>query len=146
LTFIQRFFEVPDRSNARAEIVRQALDALNASEHRWTARTVRLWFNNNRRHYVEEQPEIHTPTFGIPFTPPYPQPVPFAYAYVPLHVERLPIQIYEIPAIPVMPISTPPPAAPPPESPRPTENASERPPPPSRALFPMIETSDWPPK
>jgi hypothetical protein len=51
---IRRFFQVGDRSPARAEIIREALDLLNAEDRHWTAESVRLWFTNNKKHYIDD--------------------------------------------------------------------------------------------
>jgi hypothetical protein len=72
----------------------------------------------------------------------YGQPLP--PVPVPRHVEPAPAPIYGMPAIPP---SAPPPRPPPPPPVR--ARSSEKPSeerPVSRALFPMIEAFDWPPK
>jgi hypothetical protein len=53
-TFINEFFERLERSKGRDEVVRRVCDVLRAANHRWTPRSIRIWFNNNRRRYVAE--------------------------------------------------------------------------------------------
>jgi hypothetical protein len=47
LAHIRCFFQAGDRSPARAEIIREALELLNAEDLPWTARSVRLWFTRS---------------------------------------------------------------------------------------------------
>jgi hypothetical protein len=97
---IRRFFDAPDRSPARAEIVRQLAEMLNVAGRHWTPRSIRLWFNNNRNHYLEERhvpaprplPLAPPPPRVIQPIPPYPFPMPpfYPYGYVPISVQPMP--------------------------------------------------------
>jgi hypothetical protein len=77
---IQRYFETPDRSEQRAQIVREVLELLSGGGREWTHRSIRLWFNNNRRHYFPSAPRsvyIAAPQPGCPsmMPPSFPGPV-----------------------------------------------------------------------
>jgi hypothetical protein len=96
---IRRFFDAPNRSSHRSEIVRELLDKLNVAGGHWTARSIRLWFNNNRNHYLEERrhrtQRPQPPPMQLPLMqpiPPYPIPMPlfYSYGYVPIGVQPIP--------------------------------------------------------
>jgi hypothetical protein len=70
---IMLFFRAPDRSAERRRIVRQVLDLLKSQPRQWTGRDVRLWFNNNRRHYGDDVPR--EPFYDLRRLPP-PVPLP----------------------------------------------------------------------
>jgi hypothetical protein len=52
--YIRKFFEAPERSAERADVVRKVLMLLKMESREWTERTVRLWFSNNRKHYMRK--------------------------------------------------------------------------------------------
>jgi hypothetical protein len=108
-SYIHRFFHAPDRSEERADIVRLALTALDSTNRKWTARLVRLWFNNNRKQYI--RPATENALVGVPVAPlgwPRAQPMSVPYACVPM--PRIPVEspIYFGGAIPLLPIPIPP--------------------------------------
>jgi hypothetical protein len=90
IAHIQRFFDAPDRSIDRAEIVQKVLAALNVDNRQWTARLIRLWFNNNRRHYLRG---------GTPRPIAYSQPMPPFHYGIPLNVRPPPLPLFLPPAI-----------------------------------------------
>ncbi|OHT17674.1 hypothetical protein TRFO_00975 [Tritrichomonas foetus] len=51
LAYIKKYFSFPERSRGRTDVVYEVLNLLVQKEDRWSARLVRLWFNNNRRNY-----------------------------------------------------------------------------------------------
>jgi hypothetical protein len=72
---IHRFFAAPARSPSRALVVDQVLELLIVDNREWTARTVRLWFNNNRSHYLNDRLQAE-PLPAIPLAPRPPPPPP----------------------------------------------------------------------
>jgi hypothetical protein len=75
---IRRFFQVGDRSPARAETIREALDLLNAEDRHWTARSVRLWFTN-KKHYTNDP--LSQPPPRLPCLPPI---SPYQCGFIPM--------------------------------------------------------------
>jgi hypothetical protein len=105
-SFIHRFFEAPDRSDDRTLIVCQVLSMLSTSDRQWTARSVRLWFKNNRSHYVEPEstvPAVPMNVAGlVPLLYPFPPPQGFPFGYIPMAIEPPPpFEMYLAPAIPL---------------------------------------------
>jgi hypothetical protein len=92
---IQRFFDAPERSIDRADLVRAVLAALNFDNREWTPRLIRLWFNNNRKHYLARA----TRTSAALLTPLPQAAPPFHSLYVPLNVRLPPLPLFLPPAI-----------------------------------------------
>lgn len=55
VSYIRKFFEFPDRSEERSQLVQEVMVKLNSSARQWTPRAIRLWFNNNRKHYLQDE-------------------------------------------------------------------------------------------
>ena len=49
---IEEFFMYSDRSQERTILVKKLLNLLSKSPNKWTPRTIRLWFNNNKTRYM----------------------------------------------------------------------------------------------
>jgi hypothetical protein len=101
---MEKYFEAPDRSEERCAIVREVLDALQARDRNWTPRSVRLWFNNNRKHCLggipappEPRPRPRPPPPPI-IPPPLgfrpPMPPPCVFQFVPMPMEGAPPPMY----------------------------------------------------
>jgi hypothetical protein len=136
-SFIMRFFEAPDRSDERAEIVRQVLAAIHITDREWNARSVRLWFNNNRRTYLAEARPVQMQAMMVGI-PPTAQPIPFPYGYVPMQPQPMQAPLFWAPAIPILQ----PPPPPPLQQKERTDGQEEQPP--SRTVhFPPVP--DFPP-
>jgi hypothetical protein len=86
------------------------LEMLNVAGRQWTARSIRLWFNNNRNHYVQERrvptQRLQPPPPFMQSIPPYPIPMPpfYPYGYVPIGVQPIPPPAMWPPPQPIMTI------------------------------------------
>jgi hypothetical protein len=105
---IRRFFEAPERSTARSDVVREVRNLLNQEHRQWTSRLIRLWFSNNRRHYLPDPTPIPPPPQAQIFIPQPPQ-----YGYVPVNPCGPPFPGLWPPPLEMPPLFRPPP--PPPE-------------------------------
>ena len=47
--YLQVYFSHPERSIQRSQVVQSVVSILSTKNKHWTHRTVRLWFNNNKR-------------------------------------------------------------------------------------------------
>ncbi|EAY21330.1 hypothetical protein TVAG_167050 [Trichomonas vaginalis G3] len=66
VNYLQMYFSHPERSLQRSRVVQSVVSVLNPTNKHWSHRTVRLWFNNNKRVFyhptmlanaVQQQPE-----------------------------------------------------------------------------------------
>ena len=55
---IEKYFSFPERSEQRAQIVQQITAELLKISSRWNNRAVRLWFNNNKRSFLKQEPAV----------------------------------------------------------------------------------------
>jgi hypothetical protein len=62
-SLIHRFFAAEERSVERGEVVKQAMESVRPSGRKWTARSIRLWFNNNKKHYLNDV-QVNEPGIG----------------------------------------------------------------------------------
>jgi len=53
--YLQVYFSHPERSLQRSRIVQCVVNALRSINSHWNNRTVRLWFNNNRKMFFKEK-------------------------------------------------------------------------------------------
>ena len=51
VNYLQIYFSHPERSPQRSQVVQQVVSLLSNSNKHWSHRTVRLWFNNNKKVY-----------------------------------------------------------------------------------------------
>lgn len=91
IAHINKFFECEDRSSERGQVVREVMRQINTPNREWTPRAIRLWFNNNKRHYaniIEKKEEARSKEAAPPVHPiaapsftysPYPPPLPPVY-------------------------------------------------------------------
>jgi hypothetical protein len=113
---IHQFFQAPDRSQTRSQIVQKVLYLLNVANRQWTERSIRLWFNNNKTHFLGDgRPQAIPPP--LPSMPPpmplfqVPMPPPYPYGYIPLAFSPMPSPIdWQLPI--AMMLSIPPPPKP----------------------------------
>lgn len=59
--YIEKFFSFPERSDERTQVVTEVTSLLSEINDRWTRRSVRLWFNNNRKQRKVD-PMLHLQT------------------------------------------------------------------------------------
>jgi hypothetical protein len=52
---IDKYFQLPQRSEERSLVVQSVTGQLAEINTRWTNRAVRLWFNNNKRSCLKSQ-------------------------------------------------------------------------------------------
>jgi hypothetical protein len=132
---IRRFFAAPDRSTARSDIVREVQALLNVHNREWTSRTIRLWFNNNRKHYIEgtqTPPRLVLPPIPEPDASAY-SPQSLQYGFPPLTAPA-PAPFCWPAGVPMLP--NPSPVIPASENRTDKQNEKEHPPPePSRDLY-----------
>jgi hypothetical protein len=110
IAHIQKFFAAPDRSVARADIVREVRSLLNVQNREWTSRTIRLWFNNNRKHYLEGRqnaPRQILPPIPTPDAKEFP-PQALRCGYPPLSTPPPPVPRCWPVGVPMLPNSPPP--------------------------------------
>jgi hypothetical protein len=90
---IERYFETGDRSEQRSAVVRECLESLRAQSQHWTHRSVRLWFNNNRTHYLQTAPPPPPAPPVLQLAPLHfslPMPPPIVYPMMPVGMRPLP--------------------------------------------------------
>jgi hypothetical protein len=95
--YIHRFFAAGERSVERGQIVKAVIEELGPCARKWTDRSVRLWFNNNRKRCVLKNIEAvrhYAPPPVITYLDPnLPMmsltPGHVAYGYIPIHVHPM---------------------------------------------------------
>jgi len=55
---IEEYFSYPERSEERSKIVSSVTGRLNAINAHWKNRSVRLWFNNNKKTYLKQEANV----------------------------------------------------------------------------------------
>lgn len=72
---LQRYFALPERSQNRNKIAKEVSQYLSYFSSHWSHRAVRLWFNNNKRTYLNvdpNNPNLANIGVGSPAAPPDP--------------------------------------------------------------------------
>lgn len=70
INYLQVYFSHPERSIQRSQVVQNVVTMLSPNNKHWNHRTVRLWFNNNKRVFLKpnsqeqqsEHPQYQKPT------------------------------------------------------------------------------------
>jgi hypothetical protein len=75
------------------QIVHEVLQLLNAEGRHWTARSVRLWFTNNKKHYPDDPlrrpPPPQRPR--LPLIPSCQVPQPYHCTFIPVNMHQIPM-------------------------------------------------------
>ncbi|OHS94463.1 hypothetical protein TRFO_11073 [Tritrichomonas foetus] len=68
--YLQVYFSHPERSIQRSQVVQNVASILSPTNKHWNHRTIRLWFNNNKRvFYRPSSPQNQTSVFQEPEPP-----------------------------------------------------------------------------
>ncbi|EAY09352.1 hypothetical protein TVAG_417740 [Trichomonas vaginalis G3] len=65
ISSIEKYFSYPERSEQRTQIVQNITHELQKISNRWNNRSVRLWFNNNKKTFLKPEPTV---TFAPPIS------------------------------------------------------------------------------
>ncbi|KAK8853765.1 hypothetical protein M9Y10_016308 [Tritrichomonas musculus] len=99
--YLQVYFSHPERSIQRSQVVQSVVSILSTKNKHWNHRTVRLWFNNNKRVFFRPSSPIPQSSNTKDSLQPRPeQQNPQNQVKQPLYIPSRPLSVVQLPSMP----------------------------------------------
>lgn len=103
--YLQVYFSHPERSIQRSQVVQSVVSILSGKNKHWNHRTVRLWFNNNKRIFFRPPSQITQPQVSKEQLPPRHEQHLQSPPNTPYYIPARPLSVVQLPTVPARPPS-----------------------------------------